>query len=62
MLDLYISTDYVFDGHEGPYLEASVNPLSVYAKHKLEGEQLALATSSKNLVLRVTNVYGGRTK
>lgn len=56
---VYISTDYVFDGHDGPYLEeASVNPLSIYAAHKLEGEQLALEGSSKNLVLRVTNVYG----
>lgn len=56
---VYISTDYVFDGNEGPYMEyAEVNPLSVYARHKLEGEQLALKASDKNLVLRVTNVYG----
>ncbi len=56
---VYISTDYVFDGREGPYMEyAEVNPLSVYAKHKLEGEQLSLNASEKNLVLRVTNVYG----
>ena len=56
---VYISTDYVFDGREGPYMEyADVNPLSVYAKHKLEGEQLSLNASDKNLILRVTNVYG----
>ncbi len=56
---VYISTDYVFDGREGPYMEyAEVNPLSVYARHKLEGEQLTLKASEKNLVLRVTNVYG----
>lgn len=56
---VYISTDYVFDGREGPYMEyAEVNPLSVYAKHKLEGEVLTLNASDKNLVLRVTNVYG----
>jgi dTDP-4-dehydrorhamnose reductase len=56
---VYISTDYVFDGAEGPYMEyAEVNPLSVYAKHKLEGELLVLKSSDKNLVLRVTNVYG----
>jgi len=56
---VYISTDYVFDGKEGPYTEdAVVNPLSVYARHKLEAEQLALNDGRDALVLRVTNVYG----
>lgn len=56
---VYISTDYVFDGKKGPYREdAPVNPLSVYARHKLEAEQTALNELSDTLVLRVTNVYG----
>jgi dTDP-4-dehydrorhamnose reductase len=56
---VYISTDYVFDGKDGPYTEdAPVNPLSVYARHKLEAEQLSLNVSDHTLVLRVTNVYG----
>jgi dTDP-4-dehydrorhamnose reductase len=56
---VYISTDYVFDGVDGPYKEtAPVNPLSVYAKHKLEAEQLSLSELEHTLVLRVTNVYG----
>lgn len=56
---VYLSTDYVFDGKDGPYAEdAPVNPLSVYAQHKLEAEQLALAAGSDTLVLRVTNIYG----
>ena len=56
---VYISTDYVFDGKEGPYREdAPVNPLSVYGKHKLEAEQLALEAVPNSLVLRITNVYG----
>jgi dTDP-4-dehydrorhamnose reductase len=56
---VYISTDYVFDGKEGPYREdAPLNPLSVYARHKLEAEQLALNEVPGTLVLRVTNVYG----
>lgn len=56
---VYISTDYVFDGKEGPYTEeAALNPLSVYARHKLAAEQLALAEVSNTLVLRVTNIYG----
>ncbi len=56
---VYISTDYVFDGEQGPYSETdSVNPLSVYAKHKLDAEQNVLIASAQNLVLRITNVYG----
>lgn len=56
---VYISTDYVFDGKHGPYREEDpVNPLSVYARHKLEAEQLALKELPNTLVLRVTNVYG----
>ena len=60
---VYISTDYVFDGRHGPYLEdAPVNPISVYARHKLEAEQLALREISNTLVLRVTNVYGNEVR
>lgn len=56
---VYISTDYVFDGKEGPYTEeAPLNPLSVYARHKLAAEQLALQELPDTLVLRVTNIYG----
>jgi dTDP-4-dehydrorhamnose reductase len=60
---VYISTDYVFDGHDGPYTEnAPVNPLSVYGRHKLEAEQLALKATEESLVLRVTNVYGNEAR
>lgn len=60
---VYISTDYVFDGHNGPYREdAPVNPLSVYARHKLEGEQKVLSEITGALVLRVTNVYGNEVR
>jgi len=56
---IYISTDYVFDGLAGPYNEeAKVNPLSIYAKHKLEAEMLVRNQSPQNLIIRVTNVYG----
>lgn len=56
---VYMSTDYVFDGKEGPYREdAAVNPLSVYARHKLDAEQLTLKEVPEALVLRVTNIYG----
>ncbi len=54
-----LSTDYVFDGHSGPYTEdAAVNPLSVYGKHKLEAERITQSVLPDSLILRVTNVYG----
>ena len=38
---VYFSTDYVFDGRKGePYVESDTpNPLSVYARTKLDGER-----------------------
>ena len=60
---VYISTDYVFDGVNGPYTEDEpVNPISVYARHKLEAEQIALRDIANTLVLRVTNVYGNEVR
>ena len=56
---VYISTDYVFDGADGPYTEdAEVNPISIYGRHKLEAEEMSLRELQNTLVLRVTNVYG----
>src|SRR4051812_11428263 len=56
---VYLSTDYVFDGTAGPYLEdAPINPLSIYGHHKLQAEQNVLSDAPQPLVLRVTNVYG----
>jgi len=59
---VYFSTEYVFDGataDAGPYAEdARTNPLSVYGKSKLEGEQRVLETYPEALVLRTTVVYG----
>lgn len=56
---VYLSTDYVFDGTQGFYRENDpVNPLSVYGKHKLEGEQHIQNNLKKYLICRVTNVYG----
>ncbi|MDK2979873.1 MAG: dTDP-4-dehydrorhamnose reductase [Chloroflexota bacterium] len=55
---VHISTDAVFDGQRGSYTEEDQpNPLSVYARTKLEGEQGVLAADPGALVLRV-NFYG----
>lgn len=56
---VFISTDYIFDGKDGPYDEDAVpNALSIYGKHKLEAEQAVAAANPNNIVLRITNVYG----
>ncbi len=55
---VHFSTDAVFDGQKGNYSETDLpNPLSVYAKTKLEGEQAVLHSDSRALVVRV-NFYG----
>lgn len=55
---VYISTDYVFDGKNGPYTEtAEINPISIYGQHKLDAENLVKELDS-HLILRITNVYG----
>jgi dTDP-4-dehydrorhamnose reductase len=55
---IYLSTDAVFDGKTGNYDEKSkTNPLNVYGKTKLEGENICLKNGKQNLVIR-TNVFG----
>jgi dTDP-4-dehydrorhamnose reductase len=57
---VHISTDYVFDGkHNTPYIEEDPPaPLGVYAESKLAGEKGVLAVSPKNLVVRLSWVFG----
>lgn len=54
---LYISTDYVFDGNDISYDEASLpKPLSWYGKTKLEGEWLVSALPD-SIIIRIANPY-----
>lgn len=54
---VYFSTEYVFDGADGPYGEEDpVSPVSVYGRTKLEGERAALALEGA-LSVRTTVVY-----
>ncbi|MDD2695158.1 MAG: SDR family oxidoreductase [Anaerolineales bacterium] len=55
---VHVSTDAVFDGRRGDYGEEDEpNPLSVYARTKLEGERLVAAANPQAIIARV-NFYG----
>lgn len=58
---LHVSTDYVFDGTEGPYdVDAVPNPRGVYALTKHAGEEAvrALCTDQHWTIARTAVVYG----
>lgn len=56
---IHISTDYVFDGTaSSPYTEESrTNPVSIYGKSKLEGEQKAIKANPDSVIIRTAWVY-----
>lgn len=57
---VHISTDYVFDGNTNlPYKENDlINPLSIYGKSKLAGEQNIINLCSKFFIIRTQWLYG----
>ena len=57
---VHYSSDYVFDGTKPePYREEdATNPLSVYGRSKLQGEELARSHCPNHLILRTSWVFG----
>lgn len=57
---LHISTDFVFDGKsDRPYVEIDApNPINVYGRSKLLGEQLLVESRCRNCIMRVEWTYG----
>lgn len=59
---VHYSTDYVFRGNkDGWYVETDpVDPLSVYGKTKLEGEQAVVTACPRHLIFRTSWVFGAQ--
>ncbi len=57
---LYVGTDYVFDGDKKGAIDADdpKNPLGVYGKTKLAGEEECARISDKLFILRLSWVFG----
>lgn len=56
---IHISTDFIFDGKEGPLDEEAIpHPLSYYGWSKLKGEEIVRAGKAKWAILRTVLVYG----
>jgi dTDP-4-dehydrorhamnose reductase len=57
---VYVSTDYVFDGRSSrPYREDDApNPLSVYGKTKLMGEDAVRRSCRHHFIVRTSWLYG----
>jgi len=55
---IQISTDYVYDGNNGPYTETdSTHPLNFYGQTKLEAENILIGSNRKYLILRLNGLY-----
>ncbi|MFM9989433.1 dTDP-4-dehydrorhamnose reductase [Flavobacterium sp.] len=56
---IHISTDFIFDGSSNkPYSETdTTNPLGIYGKTKLDGEQAVIDNTNEYFIIRTSWVY-----
>ena len=55
----HLSTDFIFDGADGPYTEEGIaNPISYYGESKLKAEQLLFTSKIRWSIARTVLVYG----
>lgn len=61
---IHVSTDYVFDGQTNvPYTEdAARNPLGVYGRTKMEGEDAIVKSGCRHLIFRTSWLYSNTGK
>lgn len=56
---LHFSSDYVFDGKKGDYLETDIpNPINYFGKTKLQGENNVKKFAKNYCIVRTSMVYG----
>lgn len=56
---IHYSTDYVFDGKNGPYDETAVpNPISFYGRSKLASENALVASGADFAIIRTMVLFG----
>jgi dTDP-4-dehydrorhamnose reductase len=58
---IHISTDVVFDGRRGSYVEEDPpNPITPYGRSKALAEEAVLASGAKAVIVRTSLIYGWR--
>ena len=56
---VHLSTDYVFDGSDGPYTEVDKpNPVSYYGRTKLASENSLKSSGVRHAIIRTNVLYG----
>jgi len=61
-VEIYISTDYVFDGNAGPYAEDQpTKPINYYGQTKLDAEKLIQKSGIPWAIIRTNVLYGNTT-
>jgi len=56
---IHLSTDFIFDGNDGPYAEEDQpNPISFYGQSKLDAEEIVRSSEADWAIVRTVLVYG----